>query len=266
MTQASENVYPKVIMAEGAAPSTPASGQVKLYAKADGLLYSKDDAGAETLVSGGAGGLTDHNHTSAGGDGGDLDAPVIDGHAIFNEEVAPSTPGAATVAVYAKSDGLMYSKDDAGVETLMSSGPAGAGGGILAVTQYTPGSDQVVHNTTNTTTGEDVSAANLSVTFTVPASGKVVVELCAFTAQASSGVGYWQIREGSTVIAEFRGISGTAYAETRPSVKALITGLTPSASVTYKFGHRVSGGNQDVYAGPLTGTYGPAIMIVYSAP
>lgn len=43
---------------EMAAPSTPASGRVALYAKSDGLLYSKDDAGVETLVSGGsAGGL-----------------------------------------------------------------------------------------------------------------------------------------------------------------------------------------------------------------
>lgn len=38
------------------APGTPASGNVALYAKADGLLYSKDDAGSETLVSGGSGG------------------------------------------------------------------------------------------------------------------------------------------------------------------------------------------------------------------
>ena len=41
---------------EAAAPATPAAGDVRLYAKTDGLLYSKDDAGAETLVSGGAGG------------------------------------------------------------------------------------------------------------------------------------------------------------------------------------------------------------------
>lgn len=53
---ASDNVFPKVILSEGAAPATPSSGQVKLYAKTDGLLYSKDDAGTETLVSGGAGG------------------------------------------------------------------------------------------------------------------------------------------------------------------------------------------------------------------
>lgn len=53
---ASDNVFPKVILSEGAAPATPSSGQVKLYAKSDGLLYSKDDAGTETLVSGGSGG------------------------------------------------------------------------------------------------------------------------------------------------------------------------------------------------------------------
>jgi hypothetical protein len=41
---------------EAAAPATPAAAQVRLYAKSDGLLYSKDDAGTETLVSGGAGG------------------------------------------------------------------------------------------------------------------------------------------------------------------------------------------------------------------
>jgi hypothetical protein len=51
---ASDNIFPKVKYAEGAAPATPASGQVVSYAKADGLLYSKDDAGVETVMSGGA--------------------------------------------------------------------------------------------------------------------------------------------------------------------------------------------------------------------
>jgi len=41
---------------EISAPSTPASAKVVLYAKSDGLLYSKDDAGLETVVTGGAGG------------------------------------------------------------------------------------------------------------------------------------------------------------------------------------------------------------------
>ncbi|KAA3645344.1 MAG: hypothetical protein DWQ07_12820 [Chloroflexi bacterium] len=47
------------IFDEGAAPATPATGHVVIYAKADGLIYSKDDAGLETLMSGGAGGGTD---------------------------------------------------------------------------------------------------------------------------------------------------------------------------------------------------------------
>jgi len=46
----------KIPFTEAAAPSTPATGKVVIYAKTDGLLYSKDDAGTETLVSGGAGG------------------------------------------------------------------------------------------------------------------------------------------------------------------------------------------------------------------
>lgn len=40
--------------AEGAAPATPSAAEVVIYAKSDGLMYSKDDAGAETLMSSGA--------------------------------------------------------------------------------------------------------------------------------------------------------------------------------------------------------------------
>jgi len=39
------------LLPEGAAPSTPAAGYVAVYAKTDGLLYSKDDAGVETVVT-----------------------------------------------------------------------------------------------------------------------------------------------------------------------------------------------------------------------
>jgi hypothetical protein len=51
-----DNVFPKVIVSEVTAPATPAAATVVVYAKVDGLLYSKDDAGVETLVSGGSGG------------------------------------------------------------------------------------------------------------------------------------------------------------------------------------------------------------------
>ena len=76
--------------------------------------------------------------TTADVDGGTIDATIIGGssasagsfttvttpRAIINEAGATTTPTANNVAVYAKADGLIYSKDDAGLETLMSSGSA----------------------------------------------------------------------------------------------------------------------------------------------
>lgn len=53
---ASDNVFPILRFDEVAAPSTPPSGEVHLYAKSDGLLYWKDDAGTEYPV--GAAALT----------------------------------------------------------------------------------------------------------------------------------------------------------------------------------------------------------------
>lgn len=53
----------------------------------------------------------------------------------FAEVAAPATPAAGRVRQYAKADGKLYQKDDAGVETDL----AAAGGGALgAWTAYTP--------------------------------------------------------------------------------------------------------------------------------
>lgn len=43
------------VYGEGGAPATPADGEVVLFARTDGLLYSMDSNGVETLVSGGTG-------------------------------------------------------------------------------------------------------------------------------------------------------------------------------------------------------------------
>jgi hypothetical protein len=48
---ASENVFPIIRLDEVAAPSTPPSGEVHVYAKSDGLLYWKDDAGTEYNIA-----------------------------------------------------------------------------------------------------------------------------------------------------------------------------------------------------------------------
>jgi len=67
----------RILLTENsAAPATPAAGKVALYAKNDGLLYAKDDTGAETTL----GGAT--NATSVG-DGDDLYTGVVDGTLQF---------------------------------------------------------------------------------------------------------------------------------------------------------------------------------------
>ncbi len=74
--KASDNVFPKLLFAEGASPATPAAGSVIAYAKADGLLYSKDDAGTETQLGGGGG-------------SGDFSGPAssVDGHLVVFDGV-----------------------------------------------------------------------------------------------------------------------------------------------------------------------------------
>ena len=47
---------PYLEFAEASAPGAPASGIVRIYAKTDGSLYQKDDAGTETGLAGGGGG------------------------------------------------------------------------------------------------------------------------------------------------------------------------------------------------------------------
>ena len=58
----------EVKFSESAPAATPSANQVTIYAKADGLMYSKDDAGTETAMSGttdhgGLTGLADDDHT-----------------------------------------------------------------------------------------------------------------------------------------------------------------------------------------------------------
>lgn len=107
----------KITLVEVAAPATPDSGKVALYAKSDGLLYSKDDAGAETLVSGGSGGggtmddftvaadsgtpetVADGNTlTLAGGTGIDTVVSATDTVTIAIDSTVATLSGAQTLA------------------------------------------------------------------------------------------------------------------------------------------------------------------------
>lgn len=70
---------------------------------------------------------------------------------ITEHATAPGTPSAATVSFYAKADGLLYSKDDAGVETLMSGGSSGNLAAVLASGNTTGVTDIVLSSGTDLT-------------------------------------------------------------------------------------------------------------------
>lgn len=153
---------------EISAPATPGSGKIRFYAKADGHVYIRDDTGAETDLAAGGGGSTTldalsdvvitspadeqvltyngtswvnetpaaggggpHDHTASDGSGV-LTGDEHDGYSEYAEIAAPATPASGKVRFYAKVDGHLYQKDDAGTETDLA-----AGGGASALNDLT---------------------------------------------------------------------------------------------------------------------------------
>lgn len=86
---------------------------------------------------------------------------------VFAEQAAPGTPDANTVAEYAKSDGLIYGKDDAGVETQLSNAAGGSGANTSsAIAQTSHGlavKDVVRYNGSAYVKAQADSAANAEV-------------------------------------------------------------------------------------------------------
>lgn len=94
----------QVIFDEGAAASTPAAAKVTVYAKSDGLMYSKDDAGVETLMSGGAG-MSSFNLA------GDAGTP----QAITNGNTATIAGGTGLSSTAGATDTVTINLDDTAV-------------------------------------------------------------------------------------------------------------------------------------------------------
>jgi hypothetical protein len=134
---------------EGSAPETPPTGIVKIYAKTDGLLYSKDDAGVETGLSGGGGGVV--SVASA-----DANITVVDGtsNAVLTLVQAPALKSATTTVN-------------------VSSATAPVNGQVLTATSSTAATWQ----TPSGSSGGVVFRASTSSAQTVPAVTGVTVEL-----------------------------------------------------------------------------------------
>lgn len=134
---------------------------------------------------------------------------------------------------------------------------SGGGGGLLAATQYNPGT--FVQYSTTSTTLVDVDATNLVITFTAPASGAVILVLSAMTANSSaSQITYWSVADLEALL-----INGPSRIDLRGVYRVRVTGLTSGTSYTYKWRFRTTGGSTGyITAG---GGYGSALMEVWPA-
>ena len=137
---ASDNVFPKVILAEGAAPATPSAGEVKIYAKSDGLVYSKDDAGTETGPFGGGGDVA----TDAIWDAkGDLAAGT---GANTAAKLTVGTDGYVLTADSTQTTGLKWASTASGAPTFYSTAiplmtTASAPSGVASDSEHYTGSE-----------------------------------------------------------------------------------------------------------------------------
>jgi hypothetical protein len=102
----------------------------------------------------------------------------------------------------------------------------------------------------------------LAVTFTVPPSGQVDVRLNATAREVGGNNIHWGLREGGSIVSGSEQNVSSGSDMMRPYYVARITGLTPGASVTYKFAFRCDAGTAAMWLGP---TRGKASLQVFAA-
>lgn len=146
-------------------------------------------------------------------------------------------------------------------------------GSVLAIVKYNP--NPQVSKSSVSSTATDADATNLVIAFTAPPSGKVLVELSALYDVAFNTRIAANLRDGSgdiagtSVIAAINTAGSGADTVVYASTRHYITGLTPGASLSYKWGiARSSGsGGASLAVGSATNAdAGQAVMTVTSVP
>lgn len=147
---------------------------------------------------------------------------------------------------------------------------AAGASGLLAITAYKPAS-VTIYETTSTTLA-DVDATNLSVTFTAPASGNVLVRLNAYSDynDVNTSEAFWGLRESTTdlmgSVTRVLRVAELGYL----SVAMYLSGIG-AGSHTYKWSFAIASGGQKnriiIQDGSVAiNKWGPGIMEVWSAP
>ena len=224
--------------------------------------------------AGAGGGVTDHGALTGLADDDHTQYSLVDGTRAFTGAIevdsatagltvgehssSMGTPAAGKVNVYAKADGLLYSKDDAGTETLVSSGsekfyfscvsttPSGA----TAATWYGP-DDRSLHGDTLWSdpygTGTDPVITTSRMGIVVPFTGTLdAVDFWCRTGSSSNN-GLWQLYKWTRVHQD----------ATAPTVTAIGSAFTVPANT----------GSQDLSQASIGAavTKGDTILLFYQA-
>lgn len=147
-----------------------------------------------------------------------------------------------------------------------TSASSGASTGVIGFTSYNP-STATTHTVSSTTLAA-VDSTNLTVSFTAPSSGNVLVRLNAVAAGGSGYESYWALFTHSTTTQQ--GLTfglGTLANATRVTAPIEVTGLTSGTSYQFDWAYASASSSSYLYLGG-TGTtgspypVGPAIMEV----
>jgi hypothetical protein len=169
-------------------------------------------------------------------------------------QLAPGSNGTVLTADSTQADGVKWAA-------------AAGGGGILGVCSYAPASstDKTLHS--NTLAALDTT--NLTVSFTAPSSGNVVVQLSGFVI-ASSQPAEWALFDHTLgTIVGYEVCITIVGAQVYTTANFYLTGLIPGSTYQYDWAGASSGGAVLRCCGHTTYQSGdqgcPALMIVYSA-
>jgi hypothetical protein len=218
----------KLTFVEGAAAATPAGSRTVIYAKADGLMYSKDDAGVETLMSGGAGGgsvatdaIWDAKGDLAGGTGANTAA-----------RLAVGANGLSLVANSAQSTGLEWSS-------------------VVGILQSAKATRTAGDVTTTSTTFVDLTG--MSVTLTTGAR-RCLVYFQAVSYNSAGNAHAFDVNIDGSRVGGTLGWTNTQGSNRMPVSIFYLTNVLTAASHTIKIQWYVIGGTGTVQANTTTTT------------